>query len=235
MRLDSSTFIPRRSHGFLREEVEQDRDAYVAGRIAQLKQSLDEVDGLTARGELPDAAVNESGLKITPLANTAPEEASVLMRRAYSLLPHITITDLLLEVDRWTGFSRHFTHLKTGEPAKDQILLLTAILADGISLGTSKMAEACPGSTARKLDWLAIGLSLPSYFDSPKPLKLAAVSDARDYPQGRPLLVPAAPRLVSTLCHALLSNYSMNFSLAALGPEAVSISENPSEPRVGPL
>ncbi len=160
MRLDSSTFIPRRSHGFLREEVEQDRDAYVAGRIAQLKQSLDEVDGLAARGELPDAAVNESGLKITPLANTAPEEASVLMRRAYSLLPHITITDLLLEVDRWTGFSRHFTHLKTGEPAKDQILLLTAILADGISLGTSKMAEACPGSTARKLDWLASGLSL---------------------------------------------------------------------------
>jgi hypothetical protein len=55
------------------------------------------------------------------------------MRRAYALLPHIKITDLLLEVDRWTGFSRHFTHIKTGEPAKDQILLLTAILADGIN------------------------------------------------------------------------------------------------------
>jgi hypothetical protein len=34
-------------------------------------------------------------------------------------------------------------------------LLLTAILADGINLGISKMAEACPGTTARKLDWLA--------------------------------------------------------------------------------
>jgi TnpA family transposase len=33
--------------------------------------------------------------------------------------------------------------------------LLTAILADGINLGISKMAEACPGTTARKLDWLA--------------------------------------------------------------------------------
>lgn len=135
--------------------VEQNGESCVSQRVALLKQSLDEVDGLAARAELPDAALNESGLKIAPLTNVVPEEASILMRRAYALLPHIKITDLLLEVDRWTGFSRHFTHLKTGEGAKDPILLLTAILADGINLGISKMAEACPGTTARKLDWLA--------------------------------------------------------------------------------
>ena len=44
------------------------------------------------------------------------------MRQAYALLPHIKITDLLLEVDRWTGFSRHFTHLKTGQPCEDPLL-----------------------------------------------------------------------------------------------------------------
>jgi TnpA family transposase len=153
--LEPSRFTELRTKQSLSLPVELDGDSYVAERIAQLKQSLDEVDGLAARGELPDAAVSESGLKITPLTNTVPEEASVLMRRAYALLPHIKITDLLLEVDRWTGFSKHFTHLKTGEPAKDHILLLTAILADGINLGISKMAEACPGTTARKLDWLA--------------------------------------------------------------------------------
>jgi hypothetical protein len=153
--LEPSRFTELRTKQSLSLPVELDGDSYVAERIAQLKQSLDEVDGLAARGELPDAAVSESGLKITPLTNTVPEEASVLMRRAYSLLPHIKITDLLLEVDRWTGFSKHFTHLKTGEPAKDHVLLLTAILADGINLGISKMAEACPGTTARKLDWLA--------------------------------------------------------------------------------
>ena len=153
--LEPSRFTELRTKQNLSLPVELDGDSYVAERIAQLKQSLDEVDGLAARGELPDAAVSESGLKITPLTNTVPEEASVLMRRAYALLPHIKITDLLLEVDRWTGFSKHFTHLKSGEPAKDHILLLTAILADGINLGISKMAEACPGTTARKLDWLA--------------------------------------------------------------------------------
>jgi TnpA family transposase len=33
-------------------------------------------------------------------------------------------------------------------------VLLTAILADGINLGLSKMAESCPGTTYAKLSWL---------------------------------------------------------------------------------
>ena len=52
------------------------------------------------------------------------------MQQAYSLVPHLKITELLLEVDGWTGFSRHFKHLKSGAAAEDQHLLLTTILAD---------------------------------------------------------------------------------------------------------
>ena len=40
--------------------------------------------------------------------------------------------------DRWTGLTRHFVHLKTIGPAKDPILLLTAILADATNLGLGK-------------------------------------------------------------------------------------------------
>jgi hypothetical protein len=77
--------------------------------------------------------------------------AERLIRDANALLPHVKITDLLLEVDRWTDFSSHFTHLKFREPARDRALLLTAILADGINLGLTKMAEACPGTSFAKL------------------------------------------------------------------------------------
>jgi hypothetical protein len=102
------------------------------------------------------SAVTDGELKIAPLTNTVPEEATALMRQAYALLPHIKVTDLLLEVDRWTGFSRHFTHLKTWQRCEDRtLLLLTAILAEAINLGIAKMAEACQGTTARKVDWLA--------------------------------------------------------------------------------
>ncbi|GGO84052.1 hypothetical protein GCM10011348_29400 [Marinobacterium nitratireducens] len=58
---------------------------------------------------------------------------------------------MLLEVDEWTGFTRHFTHLKSGDLTKNKRLLLTTILADAINLGLTKMAESCPGTTYAKL------------------------------------------------------------------------------------
>jgi TnpA family transposase len=71
------------------------------------------------------------------------------------MLPQVRITDLLLEVDRWTSFTQHFTHLKGDERAKDAPLLLTAILADAINLGLRKMSAACPGTSYARLSWLA--------------------------------------------------------------------------------
>jgi TnpA family transposase len=104
---------------------------------------------------LPDAIITSSGgLKITPLDNAVPDEAEAFMQQAYSLLPHLKITELLQEVDGWTGLSRHFKHLKNGDATEDKNLLLTTILADAINLGLSKMAESCPGSTYAKLTWL---------------------------------------------------------------------------------
>ena len=104
--------------------------------------------------ELPDATITESGLKITPLDNSVPEGASVLFQQAYGLLPHVKITELLMEVDGWTDFTRCFTHIKNGGPPTDRILLLTAILADAINLGFTKMSESCPDVTYTKLSWL---------------------------------------------------------------------------------
>ncbi len=120
-----------------------------------LEASLIRIDGLAARSELPDAEITDGLLKVAPLTNAVPDEAEALMREAYALLPHLKITDLLLEVDRWTGFTRHFTHLKSGDSPKDQTLLLTAVLADAINLGLSKIAEACPGTSYAKLSWLS--------------------------------------------------------------------------------
>lgn len=134
--------------------VEPDWEAYWHDRLRQLEQQLETVNRLAASNDLPDALITESGVKITPLDAVVPEAAQVLIHQSAMLLPHIKITELLMEVEEWTGFTRHFTHLKTGQVAQDKTLLLTAILADAINLGLTKMAESCPGTSPAKLAWL---------------------------------------------------------------------------------
>src|SRR5260364_6337 len=73
---------------------------------------------------LPEAVMTPSGLKITPLNNSVPDAADVLIQQAYSLLPPIKITEWRVEVDKWTDFTRPFTPLKTGDLAKHKSLLL---------------------------------------------------------------------------------------------------------------
>ena len=119
-----------------------------------LKAALSQTNELAAAGQLPDAELSGSGLKITPLENSVPKEGEALRNALCRLMPHVKITDLLMEVDRWTGFSRHFTHLKTNDPVKEPALLLTALLADATNLGLGKMAESCPGTSLARLSWL---------------------------------------------------------------------------------
>ncbi len=134
--------------------VTTDCDQYLHDRVLLLEHQLGTVDRMAAANELPDAIITESGLKITLLDAAVPDAAQALIEQTAMLLPHVKITELLLEVDEWTGFTRHFTHLKTGDMAKDKTLLLTTILADAINLGLTKMAESCPGTTNARLSWL---------------------------------------------------------------------------------
>ena len=71
-----------------------------------------------------------------------PEDVDELVLDLYRRLPEVRITDILLEVDAATGFTDAFTHLRTGALCQDRIGLLNVLLAEGLNLGLSKMAEA---------------------------------------------------------------------------------------------
>ena len=152
--LSVERFAALRAQSALPLAVNPDGEAFLQDRLALLKRELEKVDHLATAAALPDAAVTERGLRVTPLEKAVPTAADALMRQVSALLPHLKITDLLLEVDDWTGFSRRFTHLKSGEQAPDRSVLLTVILADAINLGLAKMAEACPGTSYARLSWL---------------------------------------------------------------------------------
>ncbi|HFP1190143.1 TPA: Tn3 family transposase, partial [Escherichia coli] len=127
--------------------------AYLNARLTLLASRLEEVNAMAVAGELPDVDISDKGVKITPLDNSVPSTVSPLADLIYNMLPHPKITEILDEVERWTAFSRHFTHLKNPliRP-QDNRLLLTTILADGINLGLAKMAESCPGTTRASLE-----------------------------------------------------------------------------------
>jgi TnpA family transposase len=147
-------FAALKRSGELPLAVDTNCATFLRERLLLLEQQLVAVGRMAQANELPDAIITESGLKITPLANSVPAEADALMERAYGLLPHVKITELLMEVDEWTGFTRHFTHIKSGVAADDRALLLTAILSDAINLGLTKMAESCPRMTYARLSWM---------------------------------------------------------------------------------
>jgi len=134
--------------------INTELEKYLEERISLLNQLLIKVNQMAESDDLPDVNITNGGLKIIPLTNSVPKETEELMSKAYALLPRIKITELLMEVDNWTGFSHHFTHIKSGKMPSNKTLLLTAVLSDAINLGLTKMAESCPGTTYAKLSWL---------------------------------------------------------------------------------
>ena len=152
--LPAATFATMKPAG-LPLAIDTDCRTYLDQRGARLHEVLTAVDGLAERGELPDASVADGVLKVTPLTNAVPPEADALARQTAAMFPRVKITELLLEVDDWTGFTRHFVHLRDGGAAEHRTLLLTAVLADAINLGLNRMADACPGTSLSRLSWVA--------------------------------------------------------------------------------
>lgn len=69
-------------------------------------------------------------------------------------LPEIELTDLLIEVDGWTNFSRHFTHPSGNEPRSPDTLrhCYASILANACNFGLMQM-QRMSGLTYRKMAW----------------------------------------------------------------------------------
>ncbi|GAA5535176.1 Tn3 family transposase [Deinococcus aluminii] len=177
-------------------------DAFWAATEPRLTGQLREVEDLLARGALSSVSVQRGRLRIGKATKAVPDEVELLARRLSVRLPRVKITDLLLEVNAWTRFTEAFLNLHSGKEVERHDHLLTAILADGLNLGLTKMAEASPdpGMTARRLmylaDWFvrpdsyAAGLAELVNFQSKLPLAAlwgdgaTSSSDGQRFPTG---------------------------------------------------
>ena len=141
--------------GTLPVAVDTDFERFIAARRVLLDERLAAVDVKAKDGLLPEVTLERGVLKITPIEKSTPPEAEVLVARLYAMLPRVRITDLLSEVARWTLLTDCFTHLRTGETAADERVLMAGLLADGLNLGLTRMAEACTIASLGQLAWTA--------------------------------------------------------------------------------
>ena len=151
--ISRQAFQDMRSAGTLPLAVEADFDTFIESRRALLDKRLTDVNSRAKDGLLPGVTIEKGVLKITPIEKSTPPEAEALAARLYAMLPRIRVTDLLAEVARWTLFPDCFTHLRTGETAADNRVLMAGLLAEGLNLGLTRMAEACSIASLGQLAW----------------------------------------------------------------------------------
>ncbi len=105
--LGKGTFAELRAANETPVAIETDFARYMRKRTDHLINRLDEIHSLIKSGELDDVEITRDGFSIRPYRGTpVPEAARAFVDRAYDMLSRTKITDLLVEVDAWTGPSR---------------------------------------------------------------------------------------------------------------------------------
>jgi TnpA family transposase len=84
-------------------------------------------------------------------ADLTSDRAKQLALRSYGFVPPTRITDVLSQINRWTGFVGHFEHVSSGLPPDDERTFLAALIAEATNLGLSRMAEVCGAGSRRAL------------------------------------------------------------------------------------
>lgn len=144
-----------RQNNNLQVSVQSDFGAFLNGRRDRLQERLIQVERKARNGDLTDVSVEKGNLKIAPIEKTTTAISDAMISRLYGLLPRIRITDLLAEVNEWTDFTDQFTHVRTADAPDSPQTLMAALIADGLNLGLTRMAEACDVASLGQLAWVA--------------------------------------------------------------------------------
>ena len=123
----------------------------VAERARELRVLLERLDrelssrSRTSGGALSGVRVEDGSIVVPSFdAEGRPPSAAALEDSVSARLPHVDLTDLLIEADAHTGFSRHLAHEGGGQPKAPghKRYLYAAVLAQGCNVTLAEMARS---------------------------------------------------------------------------------------------
>jgi hypothetical protein len=112
-------------------------------REAELDNTMAHVERLLARKD-SHVRIDDNQIVLSPLeADPRPASAEALAAHITERLPRVALSELLMEVDTWTHFSRHLRHAADGErPRPTQWApLYASLVAPACNFGLDQMAQ----------------------------------------------------------------------------------------------
>jgi len=122
--------------------VSEDSACRLEDREAELQTLFPRVDALLAQSG--NVRIENGELVVSPLeAEDVPETAAELASLIDQRLPRVDLSELVIEVDGWTEFTRCFEHAGGAEPRSPNLRLhlYASLLAQGCNLGLGRMAQ----------------------------------------------------------------------------------------------
>jgi hypothetical protein len=147
--MPTAVFEARKKANDLRLGIPREATAWLAQKRLELDAKLTDLALRAGAGTLPGVRLVDGKLTISRPHSRKPKAADALKWLCLDRIPKVDITDLLAEVNSWTGFSDTFTHLRTGDRVRTPPALLAAILGDATNLGAKRMADASTGLSVR--------------------------------------------------------------------------------------
>ncbi len=131
-----------------------ERSAAIDGEMSRY---LDDLEVLLGDPDGPVRLDTDGHLHLSPLTAEVSDPAILAERNAVvARLPVVPLTELLIEIDRETGFSDHLTHAGGAAPRLPELEhrrnLYAAVLSLACNFGSTRMAELT-GIPADTIDW----------------------------------------------------------------------------------
>jgi TnpA family transposase len=102
---------------------------------------------------LKGVSIENNKFVLLRLEKAVPDEAKKLSSKLYSLMPRVNLSDIIIDICKYTSFDKKLTHASTTkEPKENERACVTAaLMALGTNIGLKKMEQAVKGLTYKQI------------------------------------------------------------------------------------